>query len=155
MATKVYGISGRTTVEINIPVGKALLPLVFENGSLDRKTYKPATYSTNSKAIQDMIEGSPLFGKTIKLFKVYGNIDDEPKPHKVVEPVDAPAARSAAAKAKAKTAETAEKVEGVSTHEEAVAYLKKRGAKATDLIDDESMRAFMAKKNITFDNYTV
>lgn len=153
MATKVYGISGRTTVEIKIPVGKALLPLVFENGSLDRKTYKPATYSTSSKAIQDMIEGSPLFGKTIKLFKVYGS-EEEPKPKKV-EPEEAPAAKTAAAKAKAKPAEDTEKVAGVSTREEAVAYLKKKGAKATDLIDDESMRAFMAKKNITFDNYTV
>ena len=153
MATKVYGISGRTTVEIKIPVGKALLPLVFENGSLDRKTYKPATYSTSSRAIQDMIEGSPLFGKTIKLYKVYGSVE-APKPKKV-EPEEAPAAKTAAAKAKAKPAEDAEKVAGVSTHEEAVAYLKKKGAKATDLIDDESMRAFMAKKNITFDNYTV
>ena len=172
MATKVYGISGKTTVEINIPVGRALLPLVFENGSLDRKTYKPATYSTNKKAIQDMIEGSPLFGKTIKLYKVYGS--EEPAA-KVVAKVAAPAAprRPKPAPGKPKPAPApaepenedknedkkeeaaADPSDAVTTREEALVYLKKNGAKATDLIDDDAMKAYMAKSGITFKNFTV
>ena len=70
--TKVYGIYGRTTVEINLPVGKATLPLTFERGCLDRKNFRPATFITSKKYIQDMIENSPLFGGTIKLVKTYG-----------------------------------------------------------------------------------
>ena len=168
MATKVYGISGKTTVEINIPVGRALLPLTFENGSLDRKTYKPATYSTNKKAIQDMIEGSSLFGKTIKLYKVYGS--EEPAA-KVVAKVAAPAAsrRPKPAPGKPKPApapaepenedkkeeEVADPSDAVTTREEAMVYLKKNGAKATDLVDDDAMKAYMAKSGITFKNFTV
>ena len=47
--TKVYGIYGKTTVEINLPVGRATLPLAFTRGCLDRKNYRPASYITNKK----------------------------------------------------------------------------------------------------------
>lgn len=162
MATKVYGISGKTTVEINIPVGRALLSLTFENGSLDRKTYKPATYSTNKKAIQDMIEGSPLFGKTIKLYKVYGNDETEakvaapaPKPAVPKKVKPAPARPEPVNEANKEWEDADDPSNSVTTREEAMAYLKKNGAKATDLIDDDAMKAYMAKSGITFKNFTV
>lgn len=140
MATKVYGIPGKTTVEIKLPVGKAILPLLFEHGCLDRKAFKPATYITNKKVIQDIIENSKYFGKTIKLIKSYGN--------------DQPAA-PAAPKAAAPKAEPDEpKVfEDVTSYDQVIAILKGFGVKATQLRTPELVKKVCAARNISFPNY--
>ena len=151
MATKVYGIYGRTNVELSIPVGKATLPLRFERGSLDKKYFRPATYMTSKKPIQDMIENSPLFGSTIKLIKVNESSDSvvsEP-----VQPVEKKTV-ARAPKAKQEAASGAMVFPEVDSREGAIEILKQNGAKATDLVTNEKIAAFMSRKNITFPNFS-
>lgn len=146
MATKSYGIYGRTSVEINLPVGKATLRLEFTGGCLDRKNYRAATYITSNPAIQAMIENSSLFGSVIKIVKVYGGEAksgvQESKPEK-----------KAVAKAPEATASEATDHPEVTTKEEAYAVLKSLGAKAVELKDLASFKATMNKLNVTFSNY--
>ncbi len=156
MATKVYGIYGRTTVEINLPVGKAILPLSFERGCLDRKNFRPATYMTSKPAIQAMIENSDLYGGTIRLVKVYGDENEaaapaaeEDAPKQVAKP-----AKKVAAAAASTGAETKDYPE-VTTKEEAYAILKSLGAKAVELKDTASFKATMNKYNVTFSNFSL
>jgi len=147
--TKVYGIYGRTTVEINLTVGKATLPLVFERGCLDRKNYRPASYITSKKYIQDMIESSPLFGGMIRLVKTYGNDAAEekaaPAPKKAVsKPVQAP--------------EPEEEIipteyPDVTTKEQLIAAVKAHGAKAGVLADEAKLKKFIQTKGLSFPNY--
>lgn len=149
MPTKVYGIYGKTTVEIKLPVGKATLPLVFTRGCLDRKNYRPATFLTNKKAVQDMIENSALFGGAIKLVKVYGA--EEP-----AEPAPKPAAKQAAKPAPkeepAKEAAPTEYPE-VTTKEQLIAAVKAHGAKAAVLADETKLKQFIDHKGLSFPNY--
>lgn len=149
MSTKVYGIYGRTTVELNLPVGKASLPLVFERGCLDRKNYRPACYITSKKAVQDMIEDSPYFGKMIKLVKVYGTNNPSRE-------------EAAPKKAPAKPVKKAEPVEeevipteypDVTTKEQLIAAVKAHGAKANILADEAKIKKFAANKGLSFPNY--
>lgn len=158
--TKVYGIYGRTTAELSIPVGKATLPLVFERGCLDRKNFRPAVFMTSKPAIQDMIENSPLFGKTIVLVKTYGaNVAVSPKreekrsiirrtaTHKEAV-VDQPSGEEGAPENGGSYAE-------VDTKAAAAAVLKSLGAKVDDLESDEAMKAFMEKANVSFPNLSL
>lgn len=150
MATKVYGIPGKTTVELKLQVDKATLPLSFEHGCLDRKNYKPATFSTRDKVVQDMIENSPMFGRIIKLIKVYGNdspaaapakqksaarvvVDDEPEEQGVVDPTKVFA--------------------DVTTYDELIAVLKSKGAKATQIKDAEAAKKFIIRNGFAFPNF--
>ena len=159
MATKVYGIYGRTTVEINLPVGKATLPLVFERGCLDRKNFRPATYVTSKEAIQAMIENSALYGSTIRLVKVYGN-EAASAPAAAVKKSEKPktvkAAEAAQTEAAAEPAEASGQKDypEVTTKEEAYAILKSLGAKAVELKDTASFKATMDKYGVTFSNFT-
>ncbi len=177
MATKVYGIYGRTTVEINLPVGKAMLPLTFERGCLDRKNFRPATYITSKKYIQDMIENSNLFGKSIKLVKVYGNEPAvEQKSATKAATVKKQSAGTQATTDKGKKAAETSKAESteetvsnepegnadgitdypdVTSKEEAIAVLKSLGAKATDFKDEDALPALMAKYKVTFSNFSL
>ena len=43
----------------------------------------------------------------------------------------------------------------MTSREEAVAYLKANGAKATNLKDDESIKKYMEKIGVIFPNYEV
>lgn len=144
--TKVYGVQGRTSVEIAIPVGKATLPIEFTKGCLDRKNYRPATYTTDNKAIQDMIEGSSLFGRMIKLYKVYG--------------ADVKAGVKAEAKGSPKKSEggakpvEAKEYPEVKTLEEAIRILKSLGAKANNLMDEPSIKKYMNNKKVSFPNFS-
>ena len=60
---------------------------------------------------------------------------------------DAPAKAKEEAPAAGGTAVT-----GVTSKEEAIAYLKQNGAKATNLKDDESIRKYAAKIGVHFPN---
>jgi len=147
--TKVYGIYGRTTVEINLPVGRATLPLVFERGCLDRKNYRPASYITSKKYIQDIIENSPYFGKTIRLVKTYGK--------EAPEEVAAPAPRKAAPKPVKAVEEETEVIPteypDVTTKEQLISAVKAHGAKAGVLADEAKLKKFIATKGLSFPNY--
>lgn len=154
--TKVYGIYGRTTVELSIPVGKATLPLLFERGCLDRKNFRPAVFMTSKPAIQDMIENSPLFGSTIVLVRTYGSdeqkaapVKEEKKPAVIRKP-----ARRAASGSAGETADDGTAYPDVDSKAAAMAVLKGLGAKADDLLDDDAMKAFMAKENVSFPNFS-
>lgn len=156
MATKVYGIYGRTTVEINLPVGKAILPLSFERGCLDRKNFRPATYMTSKPAIQAMIENSDLYGGTIRLVKVYGEEDEAAAPTAEEEaPKQVAKTVKKAAAAAASTGVEAKDYPEVTSKEEAYAILKSLGAKAVELKDTASFKATMNKYNVTFSNYSL
>ena len=133
---KIYGIHGRTQALIKVPRnnGKAWLECEFKHGRIGAGLgNRPATYPTSDKTEQNIIEDSPLFGQLIFLYRVAG--DDAPKPK------DTPAAPEL------------EYVTGVTSKEEAVAYLKTRGAKAVNLKDDEAIKKFMAKILVAFPNY--
>lgn len=162
MATKVYAISGKTTVELSIPVGKkAFMPLVFDKGQTGRKNFRPATFSTNKKYVQDIIENSPYFGSMIKLYKVYGG-SSMPIPKAVASPLaspepaapgleDDPQVTPAIPAADDATPQVTEYPE-VKTKEDAVAFLKARGAKATDLRDNKSLKKFATRIGVAFPN---
>ncbi len=151
MATKVYGIYGRTTVEINLPVGRATLPLVFERGCLDRKNFRPATFMTSKPAIQAMIENSELYGGTIVLVKTYG---EESEPASAAEEIPKPAAKAAKKTETAASADAKDYPE-VTTKEEAYAVLKSLGAKAVELKDTAAFKAAMNRYGVTFSNFGI
>lgn len=141
---KVYGIHGRTTALLQIPTngGKAWMEIEFRRGRLGLgASNKAATYSTSDPTVQAIIENSPLFGNPIKLLSVYDRGD------KVA---------AALATEKPSGAEVEPTiVEEVSTKEQAVAYLKAKGAKATQIRDDESILKYAAKIGVSFPNYNV
>ena len=162
MALKVYGIPGRTQAIVQIPVGKAFLTVEFRRGRQGYGTAnRPALYSTRNETEQEMIENSPLFGRTIKLVRV------EKVEAPVAAPVQKPAApRKPAAPKKpapeepapgepeeaAPAAELAvEEHPEVTTKEAAVALLKSKGAKATDLTDEKYLK-YAAKIGVSFPN---
>ena len=133
---KVYGIHGRTTALIRIPAGKngrAYLECEFGRGRMGvGPANRPATYVTTDPVKQAIIEGSPLFGGMIKLIRSY---EDEPGQ------TETPAAKSVT------------EIPGVTSHDEAVAYLKAHGAKATNLTSDSAIRKYMDKIGVVFPNY--
>ena len=148
MSTKVYGIYGKTTVEINLPVGKATLPLTYERGCLDRKNYRPASFITSEEAVQDIIESSPLFGRMIKLVKTYGNAPQE----EAVTPKKAPANTVRKAAPAVEEAVPTEYPE-VTTKEQLIAAVKAHGAKANVLADEAKIKKFIENKGLSFPNY--
>lgn len=133
---KVYGIHGRTTALIRIPAGKngrAYLECEFGRGRMGvGPANRPATYVTTDPVKQAIIEGSPLFGGMIKLIRSY---EDEPGQ------TETPASKSVT------------EIPGVTSHDEAVAYLKAHGAKATNLTSDSAIRKYMDKIGVVFPNY--
>lgn len=133
---KVYGIHGRTTALIRIPAGKngrAYLECEFGRGRMGvGPANRPATYATTDPVKQAIIEGSPLFGGMIKLIRSY---EDEPGQ------TETPVSKSVT------------EIPGVTSHDEAVAYLKAHGAKATNLTSDSAIRKYMDKIGVVFPNY--
>lgn len=144
---KVYGIAGKTCANIKLSVGKASLQLEFTKGCLDRKNYRPATYTTGDATLQAMIENSPMFGRLIFIHRVY--LDSADASVKKAAEETAPAASG-----KAETGAKAGQVyEDVTTYEEAITKLKSLGAKATNLSSVENIKKYMKNRNIVFPNY--
>lgn len=132
---KVYGISGYTETNIKIPVngGKAWFECEFRHGRIGAGLgNRAATYATNDPTIQNIIEDSHFFGRMIHL----------------VRTAEAPAPKKVEAPAAPKVVE----VPSVSTREEAIAFLKQRGAKASNLKDDTAIRSYMYKIGVSFPN---
>ena len=136
---KVYGIHGRTQALIKVPVnnGKAWIECEFRHGRIGAGMgNRPATYPTADVTEQNIIENSPLYGPLIVLVRAVG--EDKPvaaAAEKAVEP-------QAAAKA----------VTSVTSREEAVAYLKQNGAKASELRSNEAIKQCAAKLGVFFPN---
>ena len=133
---KIYAIHGRTQALIKFPLnnGKAYLPCEFKHGRIGAGLgNRPATYPTADITEQNIIEDSEFFKqRAVTLYRIAGNetpIQDTPA---IAEP---------------------EYITGVTSREEAVAYLKAHGAKATNLKDDESIKKYMAKINVAFPNF--
>lgn len=132
---KIYGINGRTQALVKFPLnnGKACLQCEFKHGRIGAgMRNRPATYPTADITEQNIIEDSPLFGTLISLYRVAG--DDVPTSKETPSVPEL------------------EYISGVTSKEEAVAYLKTRGAKATNLKDDESIQKYMAKIGVAFPN---
>lgn len=143
---KVYGIHGRTTAIIRIynASGRAYIEPEFKRGRLGLgASNQAATFSTDDPTEQAIIEDSPLFGGLIKLMRVYRGDDDK----QVAAPLET--AKPEAAEAD-KTI-----VEEVETKEQAVAYLKSKGVKATQLKDDEAIMKSAAKIGVSFPNLNI
>lgn len=133
---KVYGIHGRTQAVIKVPVNnnQAWLECEFKHGRIGAGLgNKPATYPTSDATEQNIIENSPLFGPLIFLVRQSA---EEPK----------------ADKAAAAAAVPVTPITSVTSKEEAIAYLKQQGAKATQLKDDEAIAKYAAKIGVSFPN---
>lgn len=139
---KVYGIHGKTTALLRIPArsGKAWIEVEFKRGKLGLgASNQAATFSTADPTQQAIIEDSPLFGGKIKLLRVYRGGSEQ---------IAAPLATD-----KPNGAEiTKVNVPEVETREQAIAYLKSKGAKATQLRDDEAIKKFAEKIGVIFPN---
>ena len=143
MATKIYGIFGRTTAILRVPFngGKAFIEVTFDRGVPNPgPNYRPATFSTTDPVVQEIMEKSPQFNKMFKLYRVYRAEQDN---------VSATAASSAP------VMKDVEPLRGIETKEEAVAYLKSRGAKATNLRDAESILKYAEKIGVSFPNLSL
>lgn len=132
---KVYGIYGRTAAIVRIPIGhgnKGFLECEFSRGRLGLGSAdRPATYSTGDDIKQSIIEGSSLFGHTIKIVRTYPDAESK-------KPV--------------KTSVKVSDVPDITTRDEAVIFLKAHGAKAVDIKDDDSMKKYMEKIGVVFSN---
>lgn len=140
--TKIYAIHGRTTVVMRVPTGsgKAYYSAEFANGLPDAgPNYRPATFSTSDPLVQKIMESSPFFGKMYVLHRIYR------------EKSGKPAANTAAA-AQIKPTVALEKLDGIMTKEEAIAYLKSKGAKATDLRSYAAINAYAESIGVSFPN---
>lgn len=139
MSTKIYGIYGRTTAMLRIPTGKgkAFIEVTFDRGMPNGgPNYRPATYSTSDPVVQDILESSSLFGSLFTIYRVVRNESDAPKQNteqkKDIEPL-----------------------EGIETKEEAVSYLKGRGAKATQLRTNDAIRQYAESIGVSFPNLSL
>lgn len=140
MTTKIYGIYGRTTAIVRVPTGngKAFIEVEFNRGVPNAgPNYRPATFSTSDPIVQRILEKSRLFGSLYTIVKV--RYDEDVKP-------------AGAAKADSPKVES---VPDIKTKEEAVAYLKAKGAKATNLKDEDSIKKFADKIGVSFPNLTI
>ena len=135
---KTYGIDGQTTAVVKIPFNgnTAWLEVEFKRGRIGTKTQnRPATFSTTDPVEMAIIENSGYFGRMIRLVRCIGN-DNAPAAPKAAEPV-APAM---------------ENHPEITSKDEAVAFLKARGAKAIPLKDDDAIMKFAAKIGVRFPN---
>lgn len=140
MTTKIYGIFGRTTAMLRIPAGrgKAFLEVTFDRGVPNAgPNYRPATFSTSDPVVQAIMEKSPLFGSLYNIYRIVHEDTPEKKGATAPKPKDI------------------EPLEGITTKEEAVAYLKSNGAKATNLKDAESILKYAEKIGVSFPNLTI
>lgn len=139
---KVYGYYGKTTAVLHIPVGragKAFIDVEFRGGRANQgHGYKPAVYSTDDPAVQSMIENSSFFGKSVKLVRSYDNGSEVAAPLATEQP----------------SAAVVEMIEmpDITTREAAVAYLKSRGATATQLRTDSAIQKVAMRLGVSFPN---
>lgn len=144
---KVYKMNGKTEAHevFTSPSGKTVYKVAFKKGNLDPKNRVPAKFSTSDPVIQNVIESSPKFGKTIFLDRVFGE-PAAPAPVAVPE-VPAPAPAPAAKKKAAPKAAALKEMPEVKTIADAATVLLAEGAPASD-IDGTVEGAIKAAKSL-------
>lgn len=141
MTTKIYGIYGRTTAMLRIPTGrgKAFVEVTFDRGIPNGgPNYRPATFSTSDPVMQSILESSSLFGSLFTIVRIVRNDGG-----------------TTAAKKETEQKKDIESLEGILTKEDAVAYLKSRGAKATQLRSNEAIISYAESIGVAFPNLTL
>ena len=158
MSVKVYGYPGRTTATVRIPTlsGKSYIICEFTRGCISSANYHPATFVTTNPVYQNIIESSPMFGKDIILLREHasdnGESSKKPAPRGVSKP-RANSKQSEQPKVEDSPESEVKEFAEVNSRESAVEILKSLGAKATELVNDEAMIAYMKKNKISFPNY--
>lgn len=169
--TKIYGIYGYRELNIHIPLanGRNFIQREFTRGNPQQDAYyRPATYISSDRTEQAMIEGSPLFGRQIKLIRTCDDGQDEaqqPQPAQMVKPASKGTSRTSRRPVKVVAQQpepepedesendpAAEVHDDITTREELIAFLKARGAKAAVLLDEGKMAQFIADQNLSFPN---
>lgn len=135
---KTYKINGKTEVHeiFTSPSGKTKYKVTFSKGNLDPKNRMPARYSTDSPIIQDVIESSPKFNRTIFLEKVYGSVAPAAAPAPAVSAAPAPKkgrVKAAESKPVEPKAPEVKVMEDVKTIADAVTVLTSEGAPAAEI----------------------
>lgn len=147
---KIYSYPGISSAVINIPVGRAFVKCKFVDGNPDARIAKPAVLKTTSKAVQQIIEHNPMFGKTIFL---YAAIGEEEVEEEVAVPIPASTPKPAISVAPEASVEEVEYPE-VTNWEEAVALLKSLpGVKAQQLRTVPSAMRVAKAHGVVFPNY--
>ena len=148
---KIYSYPGLSSAVINIPVGKAFVKCRFVDGNPDARIAKPAVFRTTNKAVQQIIEHNPMFGKTIFLYAAIG--EDTDVVAEEVRPIPASTPKPAISVAQETPVETVEYPE-VTNWEEAVALLKSLpGVKAQQLRSVPSAIRVAKAHGVVFPNY--
>lgn len=90
---KVYGMPGKVNAQIVLtsPSGKTKYKIPFTGGSLNDRNKTEAKYITDNPIIQDVIERSVLFNRSIFLLNTFG----EAERHAAPNAADAPAKQTA------------------------------------------------------------
>lgn len=155
MLTKVYSYPGIADGEIQIKVGNALIRVPFTGGHIDRKNARNATYTTSDPVMQQIIEGSHMFGRRIFLDRTYGTAEAKPSNTTVVKKVETPGIEE-----QSDIEDEIPSVMGkteypeVTTFDGAVAVLKANGVKAVSLRTKTAARRAAASLGIVFPNYS-
>lgn len=129
---KTYGIHGVVERVIAARLGKATMNITFSGGIMDSSGVRPATFTTNKVVEQYVVENHPMYKNGS--IKVISEIDLEPK------------------KETAKTEEV-EKVDEVTTLQQARQYLIEKGVSIEKLQNKADIKACAAEMNITFPNW--
>ncbi len=145
---KVYGISGKISASINIDAFGEVKVLEFKGGCLDRKSYKPALYSTDNPVLQTLIEVSPLYGNTIFLYETFGEEEKSaPIKNKVNKEVIPDSFKGNTPKV-----EDMEVYEEVDTNKKAIAILKEKGLAIRELTNKKAIIEAAERVNVSFPN---
>jgi hypothetical protein len=125
--TKRYIITGYLTYSVLLKKENKYMKCCFEGGAVSGLGSRAASYTTNDKNVQELLENSKEFKNgMIKIAEVYG------EPAKVVE---------------------ASVVEEVTTLQQARQYLIEKGVSIEKLQNKADIKACAAEMNITFPNW--
>lgn len=125
--TKRYIITGYLTYSVLLKKENKYMKCCFEGGAVSGLGSRAASYTTNDKNVQELLENSKEFKSgMIKLVDVYGE-PEKPKGNEVAE---------------------------VTTMQEARKYLMEHeGAAMEELQNKAAVQDYAAKKNIVFPNW--
>lgn len=157
-----YTTSTVNTAQVAVSVGRAYITINFERGQrgVVGQSQSP-TYVCRNPIEQIFIEKSELYKKgVIRLKRQYNPVNVE-APKNVIKPAKAAGVKKAVVEEPAGTIkddapviESSENVfPDVTTKAGLTKVLKSKGAKATDLLSDESIVAFIKKAGLEFPNY--
>jgi hypothetical protein len=127
--TKRYIITGYLTYSVLLKKENKYMKCCFEGGAVSGLGSRAASYTTSDKNVQELLENSKEFKSgMIKIAEEYGS---EPKKETVM----------------------ADKVEEVTTLQQARQYLIEKGVPMEKLQNKADIKACAAEMNITFPNW--